>query len=216
MDPTTVSLLMDGLRALLPEETSIAVSNRHTFIFYQPSKHIDLKIRPGDTVDENTITFNAIQQQKKVCGTKDSSLFGIPYYGTSIPLTKDGVTTGAITTVSPPERVQLTTSFLTAKTADCWLPIRFEDITYLEARNRKTYVHSAAENSTHRLNLSELASSLPKAIFVRCHRSYIVNLNHIKEIHPDSHSTFLLIMKDDAKIPVSQSFSSHFRKLMNF
>lgn len=111
---------------------------------------------------------------------------------------------------------QTTVSFLTAKTDDCWLPIRFEDITYLEARNRKTYVHAAAQNSTHRLNLSELATTLPKDIFVRCHRSYIVNLNHIKEIHPNSHSTFLLIMKGNAKIPVSQSFSSHFRKLLNF
>ncbi|MBO1915005.1 LytTR family transcriptional regulator DNA-binding domain-containing protein, partial [Microvirga sp. 3-52] len=38
----------------------------------------------------------------------------------------------------------------------------------------------------------------------------------IKEIFPDTHSTFVLAMDDETKIPVSQSYASYFRKLLGF
>jgi len=53
-------------------------------------------------------------------------------------------------------------------------------------------------------------------LFIRCHRSFIVNVHHIKEIYPDTHSTFVLAMNNEAKISVSQSYSSYFRKLLGF
>jgi len=207
---------MNGLNELFPDETSIAISNLHTFIYYHHSTEVDLKIQPGDIVHENTVTFKALQQKQRIAEIRNNHLFKVPYYAISMPIINDGIVLGAITSILPREPLLFSTRFLTVKTTNSWVPVSFENITFLEARNRKTYVHSTVGNSTHRMNLSELEASLPNDTFVRCHRSYIVNLNHIQEIHPDSHSTFLLIMKGKARIPISQSFASHFRKLLNF
>ncbi|MEI2435280.1 LytTR family DNA-binding domain-containing protein, partial [Priestia megaterium] len=43
-----------------------------------------------------------------------------------------------------------------------------------------------------------------------------VNVTQIQEIYPDTHSTFLLVMNNGEKIPVSQSYASYFRKLLGF
>ena len=68
----------------------------------------------------------------------------------------------------------------------------------------------------HRLNLSDLELFLSNESFIRCHRSYIVNIDFIDEIQPDSHSTFLLIMRDGTRIPVSQRYASYFRRSLGF
>ena len=41
-----------------------AVSNKEEYIYYRPSKRIDLKIKPGDVVKEGTIAYKALQQRK--------------------------------------------------------------------------------------------------------------------------------------------------------
>ena len=207
---------MNSLNKIFPTETSIAISNLNHFIYYHPSKHVDLKIKTGDEINKNTVTFKSIQKRERIAEVRNSNLFGVPYYGISAPLLNDGILIGAITSILPWEPPSFLTTFLTVKTANSWLPVHFEDIIFLEARNRKTHVHSNGRNSTHRSNLTELEASLPYDTFIRCHRSYIVNINHIEEIHPDSHSTFLLVMKGKSRIPVSQSFASRFRKLLDF
>jgi DNA-binding LytR/AlgR family response regulator len=87
---------------------------------------------------------------------------------------------------------------------------------YLEASDRKTKVVSERVIGTHKYTLNEFDFLLPKDYFVRCHRSFIVNINHIKEIYPDTHSTLVLIMKNKQKITVSQTYTSYFRKLLGF
>ena len=47
---------------------------------------------------------------------------------------------------------------------------------------------------THKYSLQEFEYLLPKDSFIRCHRSFIVNVNHMKAIYPDTHSTFVLSM----------------------
>ena len=107
-------------------------------------------------------------------------------------------------------------SVVTVKSADGWKPIPFHDVKYLEAKNRKTHVIANDHHGTHKNTLQEFEYILPRDSFIRCHRSFIVNVHHIEEIFPDTHSTLLLAMNDGSKIPVSQSYSSYFRKLLGF
>lgn len=92
----------------------------------------------------------------------------------------------------------------------------FEDILYIEAKNRKTYVIGKNTSGTHRNSLNEFDFFLPRDRFIRCHRSFVINIHHIEAIYPNTHSTFELKMKNGAKIPVSQTHSSYFRKLLGF
>ena len=48
------------LLELFSDEISIAVSNTKEYIYYRPSKRIDLKISVGDPIKEGTIAHKAM------------------------------------------------------------------------------------------------------------------------------------------------------------
>jgi len=215
MDSRLVSAISQVVNELFPVEASFVISDDRRYIYYQPSKEIDLKIRPGDEIKPDSVTYKALVIRRKIEEQKDSRVFGVPYFGVSVPILEDGVPKGCVTAVWP-KRPPLATPYLAVRTMDRWIPIPFEAVVYLEAQNRKTFVKAMHAEGYHKYNLTELEFSLPGHRFVRCHRSYIVNVDFIAEIHPDSHSTFLLIMKDGSKVPVSQTYASHFRRWLGF
>lgn len=216
MDYFSVTSMVETFKALFPKDTSIAVSDDQYFIDYRPSSSIDLKIKPGDKITENTVTYKALTIQQKTSDHINSHVFGTPYFGTSVPLFDAGYPKGCVTAILPSKQTKYLSTFLTVQMKDCWVPVPYEDIMFLEAKNRKTWIQSHRGTGTHKFSLSELECHLPDDSFIRCHRSYIINVNYITEIQPDSHSTFLLVMKDQTRIPVSQTYASHFRKVLTF
>lgn len=210
----TIVSLLDVIGELFSDEVSIAVSNTKEYIYYRPSKRIDLKIRAGDLVKEGTIAYKALQTKQKVSEFINRDVFGVPYHGMAVPFFDEGKLEGCVTAIFP----ALTDgkSVVTVKTEDGWIPIPFSQVAYLEAKDKKTYVYGDGCSGTHKNSLQEFEYLLPKDYFIRCHRAFIVNVNHINEIYPDTHSTFLLLMNNGDKIPVSQSYSSYFRKLLGF
>lgn len=216
MDQLTVSGLMEVMKEFFPPNTSVAVSNHEKFIYYQPSRLVDLHIRAGDPIKEGSVTQQAITEKHQVSTYIDSDVYGIPYYAMSVPIFDNHVLSGAITTIYPAKPSPISQNILTIKSEDRWYPIPYSDVLYLESEGRKTRVQAQTGNGYHKLNLTELEFMLPDDAFIRVHRSYIVNVNFIQEIQPDSHSTFLLIMKDRTKIPVTQTYTSAFRKSLNY
>src|ERR1700753_1544933 len=65
--------------------------------------------------------------------------------------------------------------------------------------------------------VEELLELLDPAIFWRAHRSYVVNINHIKEVVPWCKSSYQLRMDDrkQTEIPVSRSQTRRLRELFN-
>ena len=215
MDHFSTDSFFDIIGELFSDEISIAVSDTEKYIYYRPSKRINLKIKPGDKLKEGTMAYKALNSKKKISEFINREVFGIPYEGQAIPFyDNDGNLQGCITAIFP--AMTQGKAVITVKSNDGWIPIPFADVIYLEAKERKTFVYSKEHTGTHKYTLQEFDYILPKESFIRCHRSYIVNVNHIVEIFPDTHSTFILCMSDGSKIPVSQSYSSYFRKLLSF
>src|SRR5699024_4346063 len=157
----------------------------------------------------------ALKREEKVSEFIDRDLFGVPYHGVAVPFASDdGYLQGCLLAIYPV--VTEGQSVLTANTDDGWIPIPFEEIQFLELRNRKTYVYTDREIGTHKNSLLDFEHTLPIESFIRCHRSFIVNVKQIKAIYPDTNSTFILSMNNATKVPVSQSYASYFRKLLNF
>lgn len=206
--------LLDVMGELFSDEVSIAVSNMEEYIYYRRSKRIDLKIQPGDPIKEGTIAYKAISTKQKTSEFIDRSIFGVPYHGMAVPYYENDEIAGCVMAIYP--AFTDGKSVVTVRTEDGWKPIPFHDVKYLEARDRKTHVISNECVGTHKNTLQEFEYILPRELFVRCHRSFIVNVHHIDEIFPDTHSTLLLSMTGGEKIPVSQSYSSYFRKLLGF
>ncbi|WP_077329524.1 LytTR family DNA-binding domain-containing protein [Virgibacillus siamensis] len=214
MQKLTFGSLLDVVGELFSDEISIAVSNTNEYIYYRPSKRIDLKIRVGDPVKEGTIAYKALQTEQKVSEFINRDVFGVPYHGMAVPFHYDEQIQGCVTAIYP--ALTEGKSVVTVKTSDGWKPIPFHRVKYLQVKERKTYVYADNFAGTNKKALQDFEYMLPRESFIRCHRSFIVNVNHIAEIFPDTHSTFLLSMDNGAQIPVSQSYSSYFRKLLGF
>lgn len=80
--------------------------------------------------------------------------------------------------------------------------IPYNNILYFEAREKKIYVCTENEEYGFYDTIEKLAQELPEH-FVRCHRSYIVNVNYIVRTAISEGFTYL---KDDFIIPVSRSY----------
>lgn len=94
--------------------------------------------------------------------------------------------------------------------------LKFDDIYYCEANERETIVYTKENEYIVKSSISEFFKSLPINQFFKTHRSYIVNINKIKEIIPWFNSTYILKLNDIKKeIPVSRSNIKEFRNTMH-
>lgn len=70
------------------------------------------------------------------------------------------------------------------------VPLKLPNIYYIEVYQKSTHFHTADWEFTSYLSLDEVESILGGGPFLRCHRSYIVNMNHVAEIgEQDFHMT---------------------------
>lgn len=82
---------------------------------------------------------------------------------------------------------------------------------------RIAVVTKGFEGDSNVRTLEELGDQLDSRQFWRAHRSYLVNLQHIREVVPWFKSTYLLRMDDQkaTEVPVSRSQTKRLRELFN-
>ncbi|HZT73518.1 MAG TPA: LytTR family DNA-binding domain-containing protein [Terriglobales bacterium] len=80
-----------------------------------------------------------------------------------------------------------------------------------------TVVANQLEGTANCRTIEELQAALDSKLFWRAHRSYLVNLNRIKEVVPWFNSSYQLRMDDkkQTEIPVSRTQSRQLRGLFN-
>src|SRR5216684_499015 len=72
------------------------------------------------------------------------------------------------------------------------------------------------EGMSNYRTIEDLQSTLESDVFWRAHRSYLVNINHIKEVVPWFKSSYMLKMDDKraSEVPVSRAQTRHLRELL--
>lgn len=97
------------------------------------------------------------------------------------------------------------------------------DILYATSEDGRTHLHTVNGVIPTHLNLSELESRLARSGFFRAHRSYLVNMQHIKEMISYTRDSYTLILDgtqpDTAapiEIPLSKSAARDLRDLLDF
>jgi two-component system LytT family response regulator/two-component system response regulator LytT len=77
--------------------------------------------------------------------------------------------------------------------------------------------HAGMEGHSNCRTLEELFENLDPAFFWRAHRSFLVNINHIREVVPWFKSSYQLRMDDkkQTEIPVSRAQTRRLRELFN-
>ena len=94
--------------------------------------------------------------------------------------------------------------------------INISEIFYCKADEKRTQIFTQDNKYIENCSISDFYKKLPKNIFFRTHRSYIVNIDKITEIIPWFNNTYMIKLKDmDEEIPVSRNNLNSFKNLMN-
>ncbi len=83
--------------------------------------------------------------------------------------------------------------------------IPVDDIVYIEAQDDYVEIYTPKGHFLKKETMRFLENRLPKDIFLRVHRSYIINLNYINKIEKYGKESYMLILKDNTRINVSKS-----------
>jgi two-component system, LytTR family, response regulator len=94
---------------------------------------------------------------------------------------------------------------LMVKTAGRVIFIRTEEIDWIEAYDNYLRLHVAGRAHLLRQTMNELEAALNPEQFARIHRSTIVNLDRVKELHPHFGGEHLVILQDGTKLKLSRS-----------
>jgi len=109
---------------------------------------------------------------------------------------------------------RLLSQISTAKTVSLLLPynqkitINVSDIQMIQSvRNYAEYVITDREPVRIRAKLDDIESELDRHLFARPHKSYIINMDHIKDI---DNSNMIVKLKSSVIIPISKAYKRDF------
>lgn len=83
--------------------------------------------------------------------------------------------------------------------------ISITDVFYLEAADDYVKIHTQEGYFLKNKTMTHFEQSLDEQLFVRSHRSYIVNVQQITRIDPYEKDSHVAILRSGAKVPVSRS-----------
>lgn len=94
---------------------------------------------------------------------------------------------------------------LLVKTAGRIIFIRVEEIDWIEAYDNYIRLHVSGKAHLLRQTMNELEAALNPEQFARIHRSTIVNLDRIKEMHSHFNGDHLVILRDGTELKLSRN-----------
>lgn len=107
------------------------------------------------------------------------------------------------------ETISLSQNFFIAQTNKGFCKIVIEDVTYLEAQNKQVLVYLSSGRT---IIIRELFSKCEEIFslkngFFRCHRSYIINLDNIRQFSKKD-----IVMNNNTVIPISRNNFNTFKE----
>ncbi|WP_416148299.1 LytTR family transcriptional regulator DNA-binding domain-containing protein [Salipaludibacillus sp. HK11] len=195
------------------------VMNKNAYIFKEPIHDMD-----RITIDVFMKMAEKLKSEGKallilVSNMEDAILIS----DNSMKLTKNGISrieteNNAIEATEPVEPNVKKIFKLSAKVEDKVVLIDPLEINYLESHEGKVYATLNSETLALDLSLGELEKKLVPYGFYRCHRSYIVNLQKVKEIITWSKNTYSLKIDNqkESTIPLSRNKISEIQRIFDF
>ena len=96
--------------------------------------------------------------------------------------------------------------------------IDIKEIVYIMADERNSIIKTVCGEYLCNQSISHLEEKLESESFFRIHRSYLINLEHVKEIQPWFNNGYIVIMDKYEKdeVPVSRKQLKDFKELFEF
>jgi two-component system, LytTR family, response regulator len=94
--------------------------------------------------------------------------------------------------------------------------IPVDKINYLESQDDYVMIHTDEEKHLKQWTMKYFEEHLNPDQFIRIHRSYIVRVGQIAQLELYEKGTYLLILKNGSKLPVSGSGHTRLKQVLNF
>jgi DNA-binding LytR/AlgR family response regulator len=200
----------------IPKDAQLVVALNGYYLHCLPG-HDDHKWVDGQPVQAGSIAEKVMRTRSKTGIMTDATVTGIPFPGAGYPIELNGEQAALVvilpsaheTVKSPPLRL------LTGKLDEEWYPVPVEKITHIESFQKKTFFYTEDGQFSITSTLKELDKRLPE-IFLRIHRSYIVNTSSIQRISRDFSSNLVVTLADGTELPVSQSYVNDVKCVLGF
>jgi two-component system LytT family response regulator len=92
--------------------------------------------------------------------------------------------------------------------------VRAADVAWIESAGNYVCLHTANGEHTVRTSLRQLESRLDPAVFVRVHRSAVVNLDYVQKLEPHFHGEYVITLRDGSRLASSRSYSGRLRQML--
>lgn len=93
-----------------------------------------------------------------------------------------------------------------------FLPVK--EIRWISAEENYVRISTANESHLLRETMARLETRLDPEIFLRVHRSAIVNLHYVKEVKSESDGESMVVLTSGEKVPMSRGYRTRIQKLI--
>jgi two-component system, LytTR family, response regulator len=93
--------------------------------------------------------------------------------------------------------------------------LKVDEIDWIEAADYYVKLHQGRRAHLLRETMGDLESKLDPEKFVRIHRSTIVNLDRVRELHPHFNGEYLVILNDGTELKLSRSRRERLQQMLN-
>jgi two-component system LytT family response regulator len=80
-----------------------------------------------------------------------------------------------------------------------------EEIEWIEAAGNYVRLNASGQSHLLRETMSGVEAKLPRERFLRIHRSAIVNLETVREMVPNPHGDFVVVLRSGKRLPLSRA-----------
>jgi two-component system LytT family response regulator len=84
--------------------------------------------------------------------------------------------------------------------------VSLDDVLYLQAAENYVQLHLKASRHLLHVPIATLETSLDPAMFLRIHRSLIVNVTHVHELETGPHGEYIMVLKGGARLQSSRTY----------
>jgi two-component system LytT family response regulator len=95
-----------------------------------------------------------------------------------------------------------------------YLFLRMRDVDYVRAAGNYVHIFSGAEQYSVCSSMGAVESRLDPSLFVRIHRSAIVNMARIREAVPWFNGEHALVLQDGTELNIGRSYRDRFEQMM--
>ncbi len=92
--------------------------------------------------------------------------------------------------------------------------IKVSDIEYIEGYDNYTRLHVESGAKLSNYKLKDLELLLDPDVFIRVHKSYLVNVNKINALEPFTHGEYILYMENGKEIKLSRTYKDQLQRII--